>query len=175
MLPGGSGIASNKVFGLANIPATGGPGRARATTDLASQNLAKMPPLKMQVEILHFVHGTNMSHIRICGTLLFRAFQPRIEQQLPRTALTSSYMFLMTYRIWLKRSEMYVRREIGSSSFTVDKSYFRQIILQDLTEKVIIWIGKFKQVGDIAVSFDPVHAALPWAGVRFLLKVRSHH
>lgn len=51
----------------------------------------------------------------------------------------------------------------------------RQIILRDLAEKVIIWIDKFKQVGDIAVSFDPVHAALPWAGVRVLLEVRRHH
>ncbi|CAG9956002.1 unnamed protein product [Clonostachys rosea f. rosea IK726] len=28
---------------------------------------------------------------------------------------------------------------------------------------------KFKEVGDIAVNFDPVHAALPWAAFRFLL------
>ena len=47
----------------------------------------------------------------------------------------------------------------------------RQIILRDLTEKIIVWIDKFKEIGDIAVNFDPVHAALPWAGVRFLLQV----
>lgn len=27
------------------------------------------------------------------------------------------------------------------------------------------------EVGDVAVSYDPGHAALPWALVRFLLKV----
>jgi len=48
----------------------------------------------------------------------------------------------------------------------------RQIILRDVAEKVIVWINKFKEIGDIAVNFDPVHAALPWAGVRFLLQVR---
>lgn len=48
----------------------------------------------------------------------------------------------------------------------------RQIILRDVAEKIIVWINKFKQIGDIAVSFDPVHAALPWAGVRFFLEVR---
>ena len=48
----------------------------------------------------------------------------------------------------------------------------RQIILRDVAEKIIVWIDKFKQVGDIAVNFDPVHASLPWAGVRFLLEVR---
>ena len=26
-------------------------------------------------------------------------------------------------------------------------------------------------VGDMAVQYDPVHAALPWALIRFLLKV----
>lgn len=47
----------------------------------------------------------------------------------------------------------------------------RQIILRDVADKIIVWIDKFKQIGDIAVSFDPVHAALPWAGIRFLLEV----
>ena len=47
----------------------------------------------------------------------------------------------------------------------------RQIILRDVAEKIIAWVDRFKQIGDIAVGFDPVHAALPWAGVRFLLEV----
>ncbi|KAJ4361138.1 hypothetical protein N0V85_009435, partial [Neurospora sp. IMI 360204] len=36
-------------------------------------------------------------------------------------------------------------------------------------EKTISTLNKFIAVGDIAVSFDPVHAALPWAAVRFVL------
>jgi ankyrin repeat domain-containing protein 50 len=47
----------------------------------------------------------------------------------------------------------------------------RQIILRDVAQKVIIWLNKLKEIGDVAVNFDPVHAALPWAGVRFLLQV----
>lgn len=47
----------------------------------------------------------------------------------------------------------------------------RQIILRDIAQKIIAWIDKFKQIGDIAVNFDPVHASLPWAGIRFLLEV----
>jgi hypothetical protein len=43
----------------------------------------------------------------------------------------------------------------------------------DLFGKVIKWIDLFKQVRDTAVQYDPVHAALPWAGVRFLLQVYS--
>ena len=49
----------------------------------------------------------------------------------------------------------------------------RHIILRDVAEKIIFWIDKFKQIGDIAVNFDPVHALLPWAGLRFLLEVGS--
>jgi hypothetical protein len=33
-------------------------------------------------------------------------------------------------------------------------------------------LTKFMVVGDVAVNFDPVHAALPWAAVRFVLLVR---
>jgi ankyrin repeat domain-containing protein 50 len=47
----------------------------------------------------------------------------------------------------------------------------KEIILRDVAEKAVFWLNKFKEVGDIAVNFDPVHAALPWAGVRFLLQV----
>jgi len=53
------------------------------------------------------------------------------------------------------------------------KSPFRgkEIIIRDVAGKIIFWLNKFKAIGDIAVNFDPVHAALPWAGVRFLLQV----
>lgn len=47
----------------------------------------------------------------------------------------------------------------------------QQVILRDVAEKVIVWLNKFKEVGDVAFNFDPVHLALPWAGVRFLLQV----
>ncbi|MCJ1464093.1 hypothetical protein MMC07_002705 [Pseudocyphellaria aurata] len=45
------------------------------------------------------------------------------------------------------------------------------IILRDLLEKVVVWVKKFKEVVDVAVQFDPLHAALPWAAVRFLLQL----
>lgn len=45
----------------------------------------------------------------------------------------------------------------------------KDIILRDVAGKIIFWLNKFKDVGDVAVNFDPVHASLPWAGVRFLL------
>src|SRR5690606_21811649 len=48
----------------------------------------------------------------------------------------------------------------------------REIVVADKATKIIGWLNKFKAVGDLAVSYDPVHAALPWAGVKFLLEVR---
>ncbi|CAH0027573.1 unnamed protein product [Clonostachys rhizophaga] len=40
--------------------------------------------------------------------------------------------------------------------------------LEDMKKKTIAVLNRFVAVGDVAVSFDPVHAALPWAAVRFV-------
>ena len=47
----------------------------------------------------------------------------------------------------------------------------RTIVLRHLADKVVFWLEKFKQVGDIAVNVDPLHAGLPWACIRLLLQV----
>ena len=47
------------------------------------------------------------------------------------------------------------------------------VILRDQLGRVVKWVNKFKEVGDVAAQHDPYHAALPWAGVRFVLQV-SH-
>ena len=46
-----------------------------------------------------------------------------------------------------------------------------EIVLRDVGMKILHWVDMFKQIGDIIVQYDPVHAALPWAGFRFLLQV----
>lgn len=46
----------------------------------------------------------------------------------------------------------------------------KTIILRDLLEKVAVWVNKFIAVGDGAVQYDPGHAALPWAAIRFILR-----
>ena len=45
------------------------------------------------------------------------------------------------------------------------------IVLRDVGMKILQWIDRFKQIGDIAVQYDPRHAALPWMLFRFLLQV----
>lgn len=47
----------------------------------------------------------------------------------------------------------------------------RTFTLREQADKIVCWLDRFKAVGDIAVNIDPVHAGLPWAGVRLLLEV----
>lgn len=61
-------------------------------------------------------------------------------------------------------------------SFEADPFQFnfrgRRIVPREITDRALTVLDKFKEIGDVAVNFDPVHVALPWAGFRFLLQVR---
>lgn len=48
----------------------------------------------------------------------------------------------------------------------------KTIIIRDLLEKITKWLNMFVKVGDAAMQYDPAHAALPWAGLRYLLQVK---
>ena len=50
------------------------------------------------------------------------------------------------------------------------KANGEKVVLWDLLDKTIKWIDKFKAVGDVAIQYDPGHAALPWAVIRFMLQ-----
>lgn len=41
----------------------------------------------------------------------------------------------------------------------------QDIIIRDVAEKILTWVDKFKDIGDIATQYDSGHAALPWAGI----------
>ena len=45
----------------------------------------------------------------------------------------------------------------------------KEVNVREKAEKLVGWIEKFKEVVNIAVQCDPVHAGLPWMGVRFIL------
>lgn len=47
----------------------------------------------------------------------------------------------------------------------------KELIIRDVCAKIAAYVEKFMTVVDVAVQYDPVHAALPWAGVRFLLQL----
>ena len=40
-------------------------------------------------------------------------------------------------------------------------------------DKIVHWVQEFLAIGDTIVTYDPGHAALPWAAMRFLLQVRQ--
>ena len=45
------------------------------------------------------------------------------------------------------------------------------VSVREIFGKMVYWINKFKEAGDVASQYDPLHAALPWAAVRFVLEV----
>jgi len=47
----------------------------------------------------------------------------------------------------------------------------KEINVREKAEGFLSCLNKFKEIGDIVMQYDPVHAALPWAGVRFILMV----
>ncbi|GLA47313.1 hypothetical protein AnigIFM63604_001510 [Aspergillus niger] len=47
----------------------------------------------------------------------------------------------------------------------------KELIIRDVCAKIVACVNKFASVVDVVVSYDPVHAALPWAGVRFVLQL----
>jgi hypothetical protein len=50
----------------------------------------------------------------------------------------------------------------------------KDVVLRDVGMRILQWVDKFKDIGSIAVQYDPGHAALPWALFRFLLQVGSN-
>lgn len=47
----------------------------------------------------------------------------------------------------------------------------KEVVLRDVVEKIMECLCCFKDVGSAASSLEPMYAALPWAGVQFLLKI----
>ncbi|GJC89215.1 hypothetical protein ColLi_12053 [Colletotrichum liriopes] len=62
------------------------------------------------------------------------------------------------------------RRQCVNKRWKVTMPNGEVVVLRDKMEKLIHWVDRFKQVGDVAVQYDPTAAALPWAGVRFILQ-----
>ncbi|KAK4087020.1 hypothetical protein Purlil1_8539 [Purpureocillium lilacinum] len=63
------------------------------------------------------------------------------------------------------------RKRLVDKSWSFKRKNGEVVFVRDVLAKAAKWVNHFKDVGDIAVQYDPVHAALPWAGVRFLLNV----
>lgn len=63
------------------------------------------------------------------------------------------------------------KRKCESNRLVVTRGDDREpIILHEILSKIVGWIDKFVAVGDTAVQYDPGHAALPWAAIKFVLQ-----
>lgn len=47
----------------------------------------------------------------------------------------------------------------------------KDVVLSDAAKKVILWVDRFKSVGDVVANAAPIYAGLPWAGIRVILEV----
>jgi hypothetical protein len=47
----------------------------------------------------------------------------------------------------------------------------RIVPLRSIAEKLIQWANDFKALGDTVMQYDPGHAAIPWAAIRFILQL----
>jgi hypothetical protein len=43
-------------------------------------------------------------------------------------------------------------------------------VVRDLADKILSWVDKFKEIGDMVVQYDPGHAALPWSRIQLVLQ-----
>ena len=50
------------------------------------------------------------------------------------------------------------------------RSNGQEVVLWNVLEKIMKWVNRFKDIGDVAIQYDPGHAALPWAAIRFMLQ-----
>lgn len=63
------------------------------------------------------------------------------------------------------------RKQSVTNRWRFKNSRGQEIVLRNIFEKIAGWANRFRAVGDVAAQYDAVHAALPWAGVRFLLQI----
>jgi hypothetical protein len=52
-----------------------------------------------------------------------------------------------------------------------EQSFWEKLRIGERIDRGVGVLNQFLAAGDVAVSFDPVHAALPWAGMRVILVV----
>ncbi|KAM0407431.1 hypothetical protein ACHAPD_012238 [Fusarium lateritium] len=63
------------------------------------------------------------------------------------------------------------QKECDAKAWRLRRKNGATVSVRDVLAKVVKWVNHFKDIGDIVVQYDPGHAALPWAGVRFLLQI----
>jgi hypothetical protein len=130
---------------------------ATKTPDPAQATLPESKPLNRWLEAAQKLQRENPD----AHKMMYELFQTHLglpsgvktpsDLELSLRKSISDSIDLMTDRQW--------RIKLGS----------KNIYIRDLLEKVVKVIGKFKDFASVAASLDPVHAALPLAGLFILL------
>lgn len=94
---------------------------------------------------------------------------PEDRRYLPAALTLSSGSDEVSLLIRLLNNKL---EDSDSSQWTFKRRDGRQVSVRQVIEKVAGWLNRFKEMGDQVVQYDPGHAALPWALVRFVLEVR---
>ncbi|CAI6080012.1 unnamed protein product [Clonostachys chloroleuca] len=63
------------------------------------------------------------------------------------------------------------KKRLTDRAWSFKRSSGEKVIVRDVLGKVAKWVNLVKQVSDFAVQFDPGHAGVAWAGIRFMLTV----
>ncbi|KAH0149874.1 hypothetical protein KCU67_g10896, partial [Aureobasidium melanogenum] len=101
--------------------------------------------------------------------LAYDSLEPDIKGCIDRSKTYKRDVVAVALKVANDKHELCLRKRWKVKNF-----HGEAIVVRDVVEKVVKWITKFKEIGDIAVQYDPVHASLPWAGVRFLLQLASN-
>ena len=73
--------------------------------------------------------------------------------------------------ISLERETERKKEEWESQRWQIQRANKPPIIVRDKIDRILFWVTKFIQIGDIAIQYDPGHASLPWAAIRLVLQV----
>ncbi|CAG9983043.1 unnamed protein product [Clonostachys byssicola] len=75
-------------------------------------------------------------------------------------------------QVWMERQleDMKKKQKTAAWKISIHRTSYS---LDGFIERTVAVLNRFVAVGDVAVSFDPVHAALPWAAVRFVLVIQN--
>ncbi|KAF7552222.1 hypothetical protein G7Z17_g4483 [Cylindrodendrum hubeiense] len=79
----------------------------------------------------------------------------------PKTSAVDEMIRLVTEKQHQCEEKAWKTIKIGNHEFS----------FRDVAKRSIVWLNKFKEIGDTIVQYDPVHAALPWAAARFILQI----
>ncbi|KAG9564180.1 hypothetical protein KCU71_g6183, partial [Aureobasidium melanogenum] len=101
--------------------------------------------------------------------LAYDSLEPNIKGTIDSSMTQTTDVVAAALKAAKKKHELCLKKR-----WKVKNLHGEAIVVRDVVEKVVKWITKFKEIGDIAVQYDPVHASLPWAGVRFLLQLASN-